>query len=227
MIRALVLGFAQLSDPASRRVVLFGVVGAAAAFIGLFVLVQWLLLGTPLVGLAWVDTAIDVLGGLLVLVAAWILFPGVVAAVSSLVLDRVLDDVERRHYPHLPPPRPPGLLAEVATALRFLAVVVAVNVVALPLYLTLPGLNLAVYYTVNGYLLGREYFELVAIRRLGRRGAADARRAAGLRPFAAGAIIAFLSTVPLLNLFVPVVATAFMAHVYHTMNGRLRPAGRP
>ena len=227
MIRALVLGFSQLSDPASRRVALVGVAGAAAAFIGLFAAVEWLLLGTVLVEWSWVDTALDVLGGLLVLVAAWILFPGVVAAVSSLLLDRVLDAVERRHYPRLPPARPPGLAVELATALRFLAVVVAVNLVALPLYLTLPGLNLAVYYLVNGYLLGREYFELVAIRRLGRRGAADARRAAGLKPFAAGVIIAFLSTVPVLNLFVPVVATAFMAHVFHAMNGHLRVAGRP
>ncbi|MGQ9366279.1 EI24 domain-containing protein [Azospirillum sp. ST 5-10] len=225
MIRALVLGFSQLSDPASRRIVLIGVIGALAAFVGLFVLVEWLLLGTALTDWAWIDAAIDVLGGLLVLIAAWVLFPGVVAAVSSLLLDEVVDAVERRHYPGLPPASSPGWLVEFGTALRFLAVVVAVNLVALPFYIAAPGLNLAVYYLVNGYLLGREYYELVAIRRVGRRGAAQARREAGLRPFVAGVIIAFLSTVPVLNLFVPVIATAFVAHVFHSKNGHLRPPG--
>ena len=226
MLRALLLGFGQLSDPASRRVVWISVLGAALAFLALLGGVEWALTSTVLVSWSWVDTAIDVLGGLLVVALSWLLFPAVVATLASLLLERVVRAVESRHYPHLPEPVDTSVAQEVATALRFLAVVVVVNLVALPLYLTVPGINLLVYYTVNGYLLGREYFELVANRRLGRRDAALMRKSRPLKPFLAGIIIAFLSTVPLLNLLAPVIASAFMVHVFQSMTGPLRAAGR-
>ncbi|WP_448205269.1 EI24 domain-containing protein [Azospirillum sp. sgz302134] len=219
MIRALLLAFAQLSDPTSRRVVWIGVLSAAAAFGLLAVGVWWALFHTQLTGYAWVDQPLDVLGGLAVLILAWFLFPATVGMVSSFFLDEVLNAVERRHYPHLPPARQTGITEELVTALRFFAVVLLVNVAALPLYLMLPGLNLLVFYTANGYLLGREYFEMVAIRRLGRKEAGFLRRARPLKPFSAGVAIAFLSTIPFVNLLVPVIASAFMVHVYHSMTG--------
>ncbi|HYH17456.1 MAG TPA: EI24 domain-containing protein [Azospirillum sp.] len=217
MIRALMLAFAQLSDPRSRRVVWIGVAGAVAAFVALLALVEWALTSTTVTDWSWVDTAIDVLGGVLTVVLAWILFPAVAAMVSGLLLEEVVARVEQRHYPRLPPPLSSTVLNDVTTALRFLLVVLAANIVALPLYLAAPGLNLLVFYTINGYLLGREYFELVANRRLGRQAARDLRRTYPLKPFLAGVIIAFLSTVPVVNLLVPVVASAFMVHVFHTM----------
>lgn len=224
MIRALLLAFSQLSERGSRRVVWTGVLGSLAIFAGLAALIWWALFHTTLTDIGWLDTALDLLGGVLVLLLAWILFPAGVTTVAGFLLDDVVDAVERRYYPHLPPARSPGITQEVWTALRFLSVVILVNLVALPLYLTLPGLNLIVFYLVNGYLLGREYFELVAIRRVGRAAAKDLRRAFPLRLFSAGVIIAFLSTLPLVNLLVPVVASAFMAHVFHGMKAPLRAA---
>lgn len=225
MLRALVLAFNQLSDPASRRIVWIGVLSALTAFVALFVAVEWLLTSTVLVTWSWVDWTIDVLGGVAVLALAWILFPAVVVTVSSFLADAVVERVERRHYPHLPPAPSPGFTVELGTAVRFFLVLIAVNLVALPLYIAAPGLNLVIYYVVNGYLVGREYFELVAIRRIGRQGARNLRRERSLRLFSAGVIIAFLSTVPVLNLLVPVIASAFMVHVFQAMKGPLRPAG--
>ena len=218
MIRALFLAFAQLSDPGARRVVWIGVLSAATAFLLLALGVWWALFHTALTGYAWVDWALDLLGGLAVVALAWVLFPATVGMVSSFFLDEVVRAVERRHYPQLPPARQTGMGEELLTALRFFAVVLLVNLVALPLYFTLPGLNLIIFYTVNGYLLGREYFEMVAIRRLGRKEAAFLRRARPLKPFLAGIVIAFLSTIPFVNLLVPVIASAFMVHVYQSMS---------
>lgn len=227
MIRALLLAFGQLSDPRSRRVVWIGILSAAAAYALLAGAVWWALFHTPLTDYAWIDWVLDLLGGLVVLILAWLLFPATVGMVSSFFLDEVVERVEASHYPHVPRPGTTNLLQELWTALRFLVLVLAVNLVALPLYLAAPGLNLLVFYTVNGYLLGREYFEMVAIRRIGARQARLMRRAQPLRPFSAGVIIAFLSTIPLVNLLVPVVASAFMVHVFHSMKGPLRPAGGP
>ncbi len=225
MIRALLLAFGQLSDPRARRVVWIGVLSAALAYALLAGVVWWALFHTPLTGYGWVDGAIDLLGGLVVLLLAWLLFPATVGMVSSFFLDEVVDRVEARHYPFLPPPRHSGWVTEMGTALRFLALVLAVNIVALPLYLAAPGLNLMVFYTINGYLLGREYFELVANRRMDRREARALRRAHPLKPFSAGVIIAFLSSIPFVNLLVPVLASAFMVHVFQSMTGPLRRAG--
>ncbi|MBP2300323.1 EI24 domain-containing protein [Azospirillum picis] len=225
MIRALVLAFAQLSDPRVRRVVWIGVLASILAYLLLAGGVWWILAVTPMTGYGWLDGIIDVMGGLGILVLAWLLFPATVGTVSSFFLDEVVERVEARHYPALPAPRHVGWIEELATALRFLLLVLAINLAALPLYIFAPGLNLAVFYTVNGYLLGREYFEMVAHRRLGRGEARALRRARPLKPFLAGVAIAFLSTIPFVNLLVPVVASAFMVHVLQSMSAPLA-AGR-
>ncbi|PWC39318.1 EI24 domain-containing protein [Azospirillum sp. TSO35-2] len=225
MLRALTLAFAQLSDPRVRRVVWIGVFASALAYALLAGGTAWALSATPLTGYAWVDGIIDLLGGVGVLLVAWLLFPATVGTVSSFFLDEVVERVEARHYPGLPAPRHSGWLIELATALRFLLLVIAVNLLALPLYFAAPGLNLIVFYTINGYLLGREYFEMVAHRRLDRAQVRALRRARPLKPFLAGVAIAFLSSIPFVNLLVPVVASAFMVHVLQSMSAPLA-AGR-
>lgn len=227
MIRALALAFGQLSDPGTRRVLWLGILGAVAGFAALAAAVWFALFETALTDIGWIDTALDVAGGLLVFVLAWFLFPAAVVAVSGFLLDDVVDRVEAQHYPHLPRAAHLPFMVEVGGALRLAAIVIIVNLVALPLYIAAPGLNIFVYYAINGYLLGREYFDLVANRRLGVAAARQLRREEPLKPFLAGVVIAFLSTIPLVNLLVPVIASAFMVHVFHGVNRGLRPAGGP
>lgn len=226
MFIALLRAFNQLSDPPVRRVVWVGILTAAAAFALLALAVWFALTRIDLLGgwgWTWLNDAFSVLGGVAVLGLAWFLFPAAAALIASLLLDDVVGAVERRHYPTLPPPRrqPPG--ESVATALRFFTVTLAVNLVALPLYL-MPVANIFIFLAINGYLLGREYFELVALRRLNPADARTVRYANRLKLFSAGVIIAFLSTIPLVNLLVPVVASAFMVHVCHGLKGSLRCA---
>lgn len=225
MLNALVLAFGQLSDPRTRKVVWLSIAAALATFALLATLIWWALSQTTLTDYSWVDWVIDLLGGLAVMVLAWILFPATVGTVSSFFLDEVVQRAEDRHYPDLPPARSGTLTEELGVALRFLALVIAVNIAALPLYLLLPGINLVIFYTVNGYLLGREYFEMVAARRMDRREAALLRKSRPLKPFLAGVVIAFLSTVPIVNLLVPVIASAFMVHIYHSMAGNRKAMG--
>jgi uncharacterized protein involved in cysteine biosynthesis len=111
-------------------------------------------------------------------------------------------------------------------ALAFAAVMLLFNLLALPFYLLLmflPPLNLFVFYLLNGYLLGREYFELVAARRFDIDGARRLRRKFRGRVLLAGVVITFLLTVPIVNLVTPVVATGFMLHVFERL--RRREAG--
>jgi CysZ protein len=221
MIKALTRAISQLSDPAISRVVWRSIAGAILGFLTLAGLVWILLFQTRLTDYPWLDNTIDVLGGLVVFGLAYLFFPAVVVAISGLLLERVANAVERRYYPCLPPAQGQSLWTEIFGALRFLVVVVALNLLVLPAYL-IPGVNLMIFYVLNGYLLSREYFELVALRRMTPQSARIMRKAHTAKLFAAGVIVAFFSTIPLVNLLVPVVATAFMVHIFQGLTGNLQ-----
>ena len=95
------------------------------------------------------------------------------------------------------------------------------NLIALPLYLV-PGANIPVYLALNGYLLGREYFTLVAGQRLPLGELDQLRRGSG-DGWLAGALIALMLMIPGFNLIAPVVAIAFMVHL--VMPAVLRAGG--
>jgi uncharacterized protein involved in cysteine biosynthesis len=115
-----------------------------------------------------------------------------------------------------------SLSAQVYTGARFLAIALPLNLIALPLYLV-PGANIPVYLALNGYLLGREYFTLVAGQRLPLREMEQLRRGQRGRLWLAGALIALMLMIPGFNLLAPVVAIAFMVHL--VMPALLRAGG--
>jgi CysZ protein len=159
---------------------------------------------------------LDWLGALATLVLAWFLFPAVATAVLCLFLERVAALVERRHYPHLPPAPGVPVLASIVASVRFLVLVLGVNAVLLVVLVAAPPLYAVAWPVANGWLLGREYFELVALRRVSRAEAASLRRRHGTEMFVLGVAFALLFTVPVVNLLVPVWATAVLVHrSYH------------
>ena len=185
MVSAFLRGLTILKERAFWRVLWHSLMITTAAFIGLYVMVWVVLTQVSVVDLWWIDTLVDVLGGLAVLVLTWLLFPAVATVVLSLFID---------------------------VTLKFTSMMVALNLIILPLYLV-PILNVIVFYGINAYLLGREYFELVALRRLKPISAQRLRRAHRLRLFTAGLLIAGLLTVPIVNLVAPLLSAAFMVHL--------------
>jgi CysZ protein len=212
MISAFAKALAQLSDPAFRRPIAWSLALAALAFVGLWLTVWLVLQHTTITAWPWIDSAIELLGGLAAIVLTFVLFPGVAAALLSFFAERIIVAVEHRYYPALPPPRTQPLSEQIVQALRFLGVVVLFNLAALPLYL-LPVANALIFYALNGYLLGREYFEMVAPRRLEHEPRRELWRRRRLGFFLAGAAFAFLSTLPLVNLLAPALAAAAMTHL--------------
>ena len=105
------------------------------------------------------------------------------------------------------------MLEAIRVGVSFVVVSLFLNLLALPLYL-IPGVNAFVFYLLNGYLLGREYFELVAQRRMEPAEMTALRRRGRLRWIMAGVVIAVLFTIPIVNLAVPILATAFMVHLF-------------
>jgi uncharacterized protein involved in cysteine biosynthesis len=216
---------AQLSDPRFLRV-LWRAVALTVLTLGLFAWAVVAGLGwfvPDVVTLPWigpvgfVDSIVSWTAIAITLVLSVVLMVPVAAIVVGFFLEEISVAVEARHYPALPPATPIALSVQMAESFRFLGLVVLANLVALVVYLAVPQFAPFVFWVVNGYLLGREYFQLVAMRRLGAAGAADLRRRYGLRIWIAGVLMAVPLSVPVLNLIVPVIGVAVFTHQYHRL----------
>ncbi len=213
VLEAFLKGIGQLSDKKTRRVVWASLLLTAAGFAALWIAIGYLIAETVLFELLWLETAVDIFGGLATLVMTWLLFPAITGGLIGLVLDRIAGHVEARHYPGLAAARGLGLGPALLVALRFMGVLIGFNLLLLPFLLFPPAFPF-IFYAVNGYLLSREYFELVGLRRLAHDEVTQLRREHKIKLFFAGVIIAMMLTVPIVNLFAPVVATAAMVHLF-------------
>ena len=101
--------------------------------------------------------------------------------------------------------------------LRLTTLTLLLNLLALPVYLLVPGINLFLFLALNGYLFGQGYFEVVALRRLDAGAVRGIRSRFAGRIFLSGVVIAGLFTLPLVNLVAPVIATAFMMHIFEAL----------
>ena len=223
MITAFARAAGDLAAPALRHIVVLSLLLALASF-----LVLWTVIAIALGHSTWfdwrpLDWLVDVLGALAILWLSWLLFPMVVTLVMGFFLDRIAGAVEARDYPNRPPPRRPTAGEIVRSTARLMGITIVLNLLALPVYVLVPGLNVFVFLGLNGYLFGREYFEVVAMRRLGPAAARAIRRHFAGRVFVGGVAIAGLFLVPLVNLLTPVIATAFMVHLFEG----LRPVTSP
>ncbi|MBL8754212.1 MAG: EI24 domain-containing protein [Planctomycetes bacterium] len=212
MLQAFAKAFAQLDDPRVLRVLGYSVLLSLGCFALLWLGMGVLLAVTNLVTFGWLEWVLDLLGWAVTLVVTWLFFPLVASAFVALFLERIAVAVELRHWPSLP--KAPGLpLGEaVQSAVRFLLLLALVNVALLAVLVVLPPLWPLAWCVGNGFLLGREYFDLVALRRLGRERVRALRERHSGELLAMGCLAAFLATLPLVNFLVPVVLTAAMVH---------------
>ena len=228
IVRSVGLALAQLSDPRFRRVLLMGIGLTVALLFAVTVAFVWLVgwfvpdsVTLPWIGeIAWVDDALSWAVVPLMLVLSVFLMVPVASAFTGIFLDEVTDAVEARHYPALGPAPKVPFVTGLRDSAGFLGVIVVANLVALVPYLLLAPLAPVIFVALNGFLLGREYFQLVAMRRLGREGAKAARRRNAGAIWLAGAVMALPLAVPVLNLLVPVIGAAAFTHLFHRLEGR-------
>lgn len=212
---------ALLSRP--FRTVLWKSIGLTIALlIGLWFVLEALLSTflLPLLGpWPWLSTAIAWLFGTGLFIGLGFLIAPVTSIFAGIFLDEIAEEVERRSYPDDPPGRELPLMQSVGIALRFFGLVLLGNLAALLLVLFL-GLGVVVFFVVNGYLLGREYFQFAALRHVSLAEAENLRLKNQLAIFLGGLLIAGLLSVPILNLLTPLFAGAMMMHVYKALAKR-------
>ncbi len=219
---AFIKALGQIGDPRFRRVLLIGVGITLALLAGATWAVQLLLpdsVSLPWYGeIGWLSSLLS--GFVLIAMIGFSMFLMVPVAslFTGLFLETVAHAVEAKHYPDLPPANKVGFADTLVDSVKFFGVLIVVNLLALIIYLLSTILAPVIFWIVNGVLLGREYFQLVAMRRLGRKGANALR--AKHRPviWLAGFLMAVPLSIPILNLFIPVLGVAVFTHIFHKLN---------
>jgi uncharacterized protein involved in cysteine biosynthesis len=216
---------AQISDGRFLRVVVLGVILSIALLTGVYAAFLWLLetfvpnsVEIPYIGpVGGIDTLLSWGSFLLMLGLSVFLMIPVASVFSGLFLEDVAAAVEDRHYPQLPPvPRAKFMDSLIDTA-NFMGLLIALNVVALVFYAFAGPFIPVVFWAINGFLLGREFFTLVATRRIGRARAKALRKQHWVKVWLAGTLMAAPLSIPLVNLIIPVLGVATFTHMFQSL----------
>jgi CysZ protein len=216
MLSSAAAAFAQMLDRKFQGVLWMGV----ALTFGLFLLLTFALQGAitylPDFGFSWLTDAIRIISQGLLTVAFIFMGAPVAQMFASIFIDRVADAVEAKHYPG---PKPDGasFVELLLAGLSFTAISAVLNLLSIPLQFVSLGIGAVVVVFVNGYLTGRTFFELAALRHMPRREARALRRRHRVRLFLGGVLISFLVMIPILNFFVPLFGAAMMTHEYNKL----------
>jgi uncharacterized protein involved in cysteine biosynthesis len=232
MLSAALSALSQMLSPPFRAVLLKSSAAALVVLLVVGIALQRLLAAGLRSGGGWLDAtfqgsyhgaidvmevALAVLAGLGLLAGLVFLMPAVTALVAGVFADEIAAEVERTHYPA----EPPGTALPVARALweggRTALFALLVYLCAVP-FLLVAGLGAVIFFVATAYLLGREYFELVAMRFRPSAEAKALRKAHAGAVFLAGMFIAAFVSIPIVNLATPLFATAFMVHMHKRLS---------
>ncbi|MFK7837687.1 MAG: EI24 domain-containing protein [Sulfitobacter sp.] len=235
IFRSFLLALGQLSDPRFRRVFFLGIGLALALLIGFTAGFAWFTdwitpeeLWLPVLGeVRWIDDLLSWGAAFLLLFLSTFLMIPVASAITSMFLDEVADAVEAKHYLNLPRTQPVPFGDAVRDTVNFLGVLIAANLLAIVLYVMFPPAAIFIFWGVNGFLLGREYFTMVAIRWVGRIEAKRLRSQFSGPIWVAGVLMAMPLSVPLLNLIIPILGAATFTHLFHGLTTRQRETDPP
>ena len=196
----------------------------AATFFGFTILISWAIPDTitlPFVGEISSFGAIASGGAFVAmfLLSAFLMFP-VASIVIGFFVEDIADAVEAKHYPHLTPAEKLPFAEVMIDATKFLGIMILANLLALIIYFASTLLAPVIFWIINGFLLGREYFQLVAARRIGMDAANKLRKQHFAEIWLAGIFMAIPLSIPFINLVVPLLGVAVFTHQFHRIQGR-------
>ena len=236
MIDAAVKALVQMFSPPFRWVLLKSS-GLALGLIVLFAIaLHRLLVWLATAGANWVENifgvsapapisifvwVLSVAAGIGIIVGSVFLMPAVTALLGSFFVDDIALEVERTHYPTEPVGTPLPLPRAVLQGAKTALLAILVYLIVVP-FLLVAGAGAVIFFLASAYLLGREYFELAAMRHQPIAQAKRLRQIHQSTVFLAGILIAVFVSIPIINLATPLFATALMVHVHHRIRTKDR-----
>ena len=220
MINLFLISFSQLPDPAFRRVIIKAILLSVFVFVFLAIIVWFVLSETNFFTFWLFEAFADIFGGITAIVIAWLLFPTLASFFITLFLEDIVEAVESRHYPGVILEKLNNPSATFIISLRFTAIALLLNILAIPFYfftIWFPPMGIFVFYCLNGYLLGREYFELVALRHIKMEDIPSIRQSNRWQLFLFGSVTTFLFTIPIINFLAPILGVTGMTHFFRKL----------
>ncbi len=226
IISAMERTLSQILDPAFLKVFIWGILTTIVAIIATWFLANYLKNQIILTQFdwQWVNEAfqwlldVDWIFNIIFFFLMGIFFPPIATVFMSLYLDDVVDAVEDKYYPDRKAGKRLGVghLAYLAVRLAFM--IIFLNIIVIPLYVFffwVPFVPLVIFYTLNSYLLGWGYYEMVAVRHLGIKEAGQHRKSIRGQVLGGGFVITLLYSFPVINLTAPILGAAILAHLFH------------
>lgn len=161
--------------------------------------------------LANVTTFGELIASVAVVVLAIALSPAVSIIVGGLLFDFAAERIEKKIG--APKARNVPLHEGVLNGLRIALPALVLNLIAIPLYF-IPGINALTFYTLNGFLMGREYATITAARQMSYADAVALRKRNGLSVFFVGLAC---SVIPF---FAPLVGASAMTRLVQSIRGQ-------
>jgi CysZ protein len=215
---------AMLFDRDFVGTVLWSLLLTAILFVLLFAGVEYGLAHLPPLGSVWVNRFLELATPILLVLAIFFLGAPVAAIFGSLYLDRIAAKVDAHFYPNDPRSAGTPLATGIGEAFRLVGLSLLINVALLPVDVGVPGVSEIATILANGWLLGREFFELASLRHLSRQQSDVLRRKYSGKIFAAGLLISVLTFIPFVDLIAPFFGSALMAHLFKRLSHEERPA---
>lgn len=166
----------------------------------------------------WLNTAVSWGTGILSGIVGWFILPAFMVVFAGMFQEKTIYRVEKVFYPETIRNEPPAFWPDLWHDIKFTLKALSLNIIILPLYLF--GIGFVVSIALNSYLLGQEFFESAAGYHMGKAPARALRKENKAVVYLSGFIIAMMTLVPVLNLFMPIVAIVWMVHLYHGIKSK-------
>jgi CysZ protein len=202
-----------LFDRDFRRLVFWTLAATAVVFVLAFIGLEYGIAALPPTIPGWAKAVLALLAPVVLIVAVVALGAPVAAMVGSLFLERIAAKVDARFYPNDPKGRGAPLGVSARESFKLIGLSILISVAAIPFDI-LPPIPEIIALLANGWLLGREFFELAALRHLSAADSDALRRRHAGKIYGGGLLIALLSVVPGIDLIAPFFGAALMAHLF-------------
>ena len=217
----------DLLDPNMRMVFLKTVSISIIVILSVAMIIWGLFNSVQIFELNFLNKLISWAVSIILFITASAVLGPLMAVLGSIYSEEIAHHVEKKHYPNRVGHRFVGVTESIKTGGHLLLKSLLVNTLLIPIYIVggfFPIISVLIFFGVNGYLLGREFFEIVASRHIGRDERVLFWKTNRGGSIFVGVIIVCFSTVPLLNLVSAMLGVIITTHFfqYRAAAGRVQ-----
>ena len=135
--------------------------------------------------------------------------------IFSMFEDRVLRFQQNKYSLYQLNIRSENVLISLWYALKLGLKLICTNLLLLPIYFLLPGINVIILVLANGYIVGKELYSIILRKYFKRKEQVRFLKYDQGEFFFLGCIICVLSTIPIINFFVPMLSMLIFSNLFY------------